>query len=83
MGDLWIPQQRRGVVLVWGDLWVLRKRRGMVLVGETREYHSRGEEYMVLFRRDLWVPQQTGGVWCLSMGGLCQLLTDNLLRVII
>ena len=25
---------------------------------------------MVLFRRDLWVPQQTGGIWCLSGGGL-------------
>ena len=36
---------KEGVVLVWGDLWVLRKRRGMVLVGETCEYHSRGEEY--------------------------------------
>ena len=37
----------------------------MVLVRETCEYHSRGEEYMVLFRRDLWVPQQTGGGRCL------------------
>ena len=38
---------------------------------------------MVLFQRDLWVPPQTGGIWCLSGGGLCQLVTDNLLRVII
>ena len=38
----------------------------MVLVGETREYHSRGEEYMVLFRRDLWVSQQTGGMLLIS-----------------
>ena len=51
MGDLWIPQQRRGVVLFWGDLWVLQKRRGMLLVGETREYHSRGEEYGVILER--------------------------------
>ena len=51
-----------------------------MLVGETCEYHSRGEEYgaiserpvgttveersMVLFRKDLWVPPQTGGIWC-------------------
>ena len=27
----------------------IRKRQGMVLVSETCEYHSRGEEYMVLF----------------------------------
>ena len=33
---------------------------------------------MVLFWRDLWVPQQTRRIWCLSGGGLCQLLTDNL-----
>ena len=64
MGDLWISQQRRGVVLVWGDFWVLQKRRGILLVRETYEYHSRGKEYIVLFQRDLWVPQQTEGVWC-------------------
>ena len=40
----------------------IRKRQGMVLVRETCEYHSRGEEYMVLFWRDLWVPQQTRGM---------------------
>ena len=54
----------------------------MVFVGETSKYHSRGKEYIVLFWRDLWVLQQTGEVWCLSGGGMCQLLTDNLLRVI-
>ena len=54
-----------------------------VKFGETCEYHSRGKEYMLLFWRDLWVPQQSGEVLCLSRGGLCQLLTDNLLRVII
>ena len=32
-------------------LWVQRKRWGMVFVGETSEYHSRGKEYIVLFRR--------------------------------
>ena len=41
-----------------------RGMQGMVLVRETCEYvyHSRGEEYMVLFWRDLWVPQQTRGM---------------------
>ena len=53
MGDLWIPQQRRGVVLVWGDLWVLQTRWGMLLVGETCEYHSRGEEYGVISERSV------------------------------
>ena len=38
---------------------------------------------MVLFQRYLWVSLQTGGVWCQPRGGLCQLLTDHLLRVII
>ena len=33
--------------------------KGVVLVRETCEYHSRGEEYGVIWR-DLWVPQQTG-----------------------
>ena len=45
-GDLRIPHETREMVLVWGDLWVQQKRQGMVLVGETCEYHSRGEEYM-------------------------------------
>ena len=50
----------------------------MVLVRETCEYHSRGEEYMVLFWRDLWVPQQTRGISiCLGEACLCQLLTDK------
>ena len=54
----------------------IRKRQGMVLVRETCEYHSREEEYMVLFWRDLWVPQQTRGMQCLSGEVcLCQLLT--------
>ena len=69
-----------------GDLWIPQQRRGMVLVGETCEYHSRGEEYgviserlkgttveersMVLFRRDLWVTPQTGGVG-VSPGDAC------------
>ena len=38
----------------------------MLLVRETCEYHSREEEYMMVFPRDLWVPQQTGGY------GACQ-----------
>ena len=42
----------------------------MVLVRETCEYHSRGKVYMVLFQRDLWVLQQTGGIWCLPGGDL-------------
>ena len=46
MGDLWIQQQRGGMVLVWGDLWVLQKREDMVLVRETYEYHSKGKEYV-------------------------------------
>ena len=50
------------MLLVWGDLWAVYERQGMVLVRETCEYHSRGEEYMVLLRRDLWVPQQTRGI---------------------
>ena len=37
---------------------------------------------MVLFWRDLWVPQQTDGCSvCLGEACLCQLLTDNLLPV--
>ena len=48
---------------------------------ETCGYCSRGEEHMVLLQRDPWAPQQTAGIWCLSRGGLCQPLTDNLLRV--
>ena len=38
---------------------------------------------MVLFWRDLWVPQQTRGMYsvCLGEACLCQLLTDNLLPV--
>ena len=49
-------------VSLWRALGRIRKRQGMVLVRETCEYHSRGEEYMVLFWRDLWVPQQTSGI---------------------
>ena len=61
-----------------GDLCIPQQRRGMVLVGETFGYYSRGEEYgvisetpvgttiegrsVLLYWRDLWVPQQTGGV---------------------
>ena len=70
-------------MLVWGELWVLQKRWGMVLVGEPVTTTVEGRSIIVvLFQRDLWVPQQTGGVWCLSGGDLCQLLTDNLLKVI-
>ena len=42
----------------------MQKRQGMVLVRETCEYHSRGEEYMVLFWRDLWLLQQTREIYC-------------------
>ena len=51
------------MLLVWGDFWAVYERgRVWFLVRETCEYHSRGEEYMVLFWRDLWVPQQTRGM---------------------
>ena len=51
------------MLLVWGDFWAVYERgRVWCLVRETCEYHSRGEEYMVLFWRDLWVPQQTRGM---------------------
>ena len=43
-GDLWVPQQRRGMVLVpvGGDLWVPQQRRGMVLVrGDLLVPHKR------------------------------------------
>ena len=37
---------------------------------------------MVLFWRDVWVPQQTRWIWvCPGEACLCQMLTDNLLRV--
>ena len=74
------------MLLVWGNLWAVHERGRVwcLIVRETCEYHSRGEEYMVLFWRDLWVPQQTRWIWCLSGEAcLCQLLTDNLLRVMI
>ena len=43
-GDLWVPQQRRGMVLapVGGDLWVPQQRRGMVSVrGDLLVPHKR------------------------------------------
>ena len=77
----WIPQQRKGMhgvslgrPLATG-VWCQSGRP----VSTTVEGRS-----MVLFLRDLWVPQQIGGVWCQPGGVLvCQLLTDNLLRVIL
>ena len=39
MGHLWLNR--------WDIYGLLRKRQGMVLVGETCEYHSRGEGYGV------------------------------------
>ena len=69
------------MLLVWGDFWAIYERsRVWCLVRETCEYHSRGEEYMVLFWRDLWVPQQTRGMYgvCPGEACLCQLLTNLL-----
>ena len=42
MGDLWVPQIRRGMVLVLRPLWVPQIRRGMVWVRGDLGYHSRG-----------------------------------------
>ena len=48
---------------------------------ETCEYHSRGEEYGVISERPMGTTTDWRGM-VLTGGGLCQLLTDNLLRVI-
>ena len=52
----------------------------MLLVRETCEYHGRKKEYCVILEK----PVGTTADWNGSYGGsLCQLLTDNLFRVII
>ena len=76
------------MLLVWGDLWAVyeRGRVWCLIVRETCEYHSRGEEYLVLFWRDLQCGYHSKldryGV-CPGEACLCQLLTDHLLRVMI
>ena len=53
----------------------------MVSAGENCVYHSRGEEYGVISERPVCNTADWRGM-VLVRGGLCQLLTDNLLRVI-
>ena len=69
------------MVLVWRDLWVLQKRQGMVLVVEICEYHSRG--YGVISERPVGTTARLEGYGiCPEEACLCQLLIDNLLRII-
>ena len=56
-------------MLLWGDLWILQKRQGMVLVGETCEYHSKGEEYGVILERPVGISRLEG--YGVSLGEAC------------
>ena len=53
----YVPQQRRGMVLVQGDLGGTTAEEGTVLVQEYL-WVPQQRRGMVLVRGDLWVPQQ-------------------------
>ena len=82
-----LVQQRRRMLLVWGDLWAVYKRGRVwcLIVRETYEYHSRGEEYIWCYFGETcgYHSKLDGYGVCPGEACLCQLLTDNLLRVII
>ena len=78
------------MLLVWGDLWAIyeRGRVWCYIVREVCEYHTRGEEYIMC----IWCyfgetcgyhSRLEGYSVCPGEACLCQLLTDNLLTVMI
>ena len=75
------------MLLVWGDL-CKRGRVWCYIVRETCEYHSRGEEYIMCIWCYFGVTcgyhsRLEGYSVCLGEACLRQLLTDNLLTVMI